>query len=195
MKFKSRDSNNRIGYDKESNIDKKEGDGDMISSNLAEALNRQMNNEFDAAQAYMAMAAYCENSSYGGFANFYLQQVEEERFHAMKIYNYLNDRGIHAKVAATTEPQIDFDSILDTFESALKQEKAVTKNFYDLSDLALEEKEHATISFLKWFLDEQVEEEATFDTHIEYLKRIGEDKNALFLYEKELGQRVFTPED
>ena len=192
--FNSRDYKNRIGYDKDSNIDNKEGVVDMISSNLAEALNRQMNNEFDAAQAYMAMAAYCESQNYGGFANFYLQQVEEERFHAMKIYNYLNDRGIHAKVSATSEPQIDFDSVLDTFESALKQEKAVTKNFYDLSDIALEEKEHATISFLKWFLDEQVEEEATFDTHIEYLKRIGEDKNALFLYEKELGQRVFTPE-
>ena len=167
----------------------------MISSNLADALNKQMNNEFDAAQAYLAMAAYCENLNYGGFANFYLQQVEEERYHAMKIYNYINDRGIHAKISATNEPQIEFKSILHTFESALEQEKVVTRNFYELTDLAWEEKEHATISFLKWFLDEQVEEEATFDTHIEYMKRIGEDKNTLFIYEKELGQRVFTPGD
>ena len=167
----------------------------MISNDLSEALNRQMNDEFNAAQAYMAMAAYCEHLNYGGFANFYLQQVEEERFHGMKIYNYLNDRGIHAKISPTTEPKIDFESVLDTFESALEQEKSVTRNFYELTDLAWEEKEHATISFLKWFLDEQVEEEATFDTHIQYLKRIGEDKNALFLYEKELGQRIFTPEN
>lgn len=167
----------------------------MISNNLAEALNRQMNNEFDAAQSYMAMAAHCEHENYGGFANFYLQQVEEERFHGMKIYNYLNDRGFHAKFTPTSEPQIHFDSVLDTFEVALEQEKSVTRNFYELADLALEEKEHATISFLKWFLDEQVEEEATFDTHIQYLTRIGEDKNALFLYEKELGQRVFSPEE
>lgn len=167
----------------------------MISQNLADAINKQLNNEFDAAQAYLAMAAYCEYNNYSGFANFYLQQVEEERFHAMKIYHYLNDRGIKATISSVNEPKIDFASILDTFETALLQEKKVTKNFYDLMDLAWEEKEHATISFLKWFLDEQVEEEATFDTHIEYLKRIGEDKNALFLYEKELGQRVFTPEN
>lgn len=166
----------------------------MISQSLADALNKQMNNEFDAAQSYLAMAAYCEHQNYGGFANFYLQQVEEERFHAMKIYNYLNDRGIPAIISATNEPKISFESILDTFESALLQEQGVTKNFYDLTDLAWEEKEHATISFLKWFLDEQVEEEATFDTHIQYLKRIGEDKNALFLYEKELGQRTFSPD-
>ena len=84
---------------------------------------------------------------------------------------------------------------MDTFESALQQEKLVTKKIYALTDLAWEEKEHATISFLRWFLDEQVEEEASFDTHIEYLKRIGEDKNALYIYEKELGQRSFAAEN
>ncbi|MGM8365680.1 ferritin [Virgibacillus sp. W0181] len=163
----------------------------MISQKLADALNEQVNNEFDAAQAYIAMAAYCEHHSYSGFANFYLQQAEEERFHAMKLYDYLNDRGIQVKITATSAPKTEFNSILNTFETSLEQEKAVTKNFYDLTDLAWAEKEHATISFLNWFLDEQVEEEATFDTHIEYLKRISDDKNALFLYEKELGGRKF----
>lgn len=166
----------------------------MISQRLADALNQQMNNEFNAAQAYMAMAAYCEHNNYAGFANYYLQQAEEERFHGMKIYNYMNDRGLQAKFSATSEPKIEFASVLDTFESGLLQEKGVTKNFYELTDLAWEEKEHATISFLRWFLDEQVEEEASFDTHIEYLKRIGEDKNALYIYEKELGQRDFSAE-
>ena len=194
MEDTSWDCKNQIGYDIDRTVIKK-GVANMITNNLADALNRQMNNEFDAAQAYMAMAAYCEHQNYGGFANFYLQQVEEERFHGMKIYNYLNDRGFHAKITPTSEPKIDFESVLDTFEAALEQEKSVTRNFYELSDLAWEEKEHATISFLKWFLDEQVEEEATFDTHIQYLMRIGEDKNALFLYEKELGQRVFSAEE
>ena len=167
----------------------------MVSSNLAEALNKQLNNELEAAQAYLAMAAYCENENYSGFAHFYLQQVEEERFHAMKIYQYLNDRGIKASISAIHQPQTEFDSVLQTFEAALTQEKAVTKNFYDLMDLAWEEREHATISFLNWFLDEQVEEEATFDTHIQYISRIIDNKNALYLYEKELGQRVFSPDN
>lgn len=167
----------------------------MINTNLADALNKQVNNEFDAAHAYVAMAAYCDYHSYEGFSNFYLEQAKEERFHAMKIYNYLNDRGVQVKLTASSEPQVNFNSVLDTFETALFQEKGVTKNIYDLMDLAWEDKEHATISFLNWFLDEQVEEEATFETHIDYLKRFKEDMNALFLYEKELGKRDFTASD
>lgn len=167
----------------------------MLSSRLIEALNKQMNDEFNAAQAYMAMAAYCEYHNYGGFAHFFLQQAEEERFHGMKIYHYLNDRGAHAKFSALSAPNTEFNSILHTFEAALEQEKSVTKSFYELTDIAWEEKEHATISFLKWFLDEQVEEEASFDTHIQYIKRLGDDQNALFLYEKELGQRNFVPDN
>lgn len=161
----------------------------MFNENLAEALTKQMNNEFYSAQNYMAMAAYCEHNNYLGFAHFYLQQAEEERAHGMKIYQYLNDRGVHVKFSALDEPKTDYDSVLDTFENALWHEKEVTKKIYDLTDLAWEYKEHATISFLRWFLDEQVEEEATFETHIDYMKRIGNDQNALFIYENELGKR------
>lgn len=165
----------------------------MLSKQLANALNKQMNVEFFAAHSYMAMAAYCEYYSYSGFAHFYLEQAEEERYHGMKIYNYLNDRGVQAKFSTVEAPKTEFDSVLDTFESALIQEKDVTKKIYDLTDLAWEEREHATISFLKWFLDEQVEEEASFETHIDYLKRIGDDQNSLYLYEKELEKRNFSP--
>jgi len=166
----------------------------MMSEKLAEALNEQMNNEFGAAQTYLSMVAYCEYSNYNGFAHYFLQQVEEERMHAMKIYSYLNDRGFRAVISAIPAPATSFDSLLQTFEIALAQEKEVTKSFYRIMDMAWEEKEHATISFLNWFLDEQVEEESTFDNHIEYLRRIRDDKNALFIYEKELAQRQFTEE-
>lgn len=166
----------------------------MFNERLAEALNKQMNNEFYSAQNYMAMAAYCEHNSYLGFARFYLQQADEERSHGMKLYQYLNDRGVHVRFSALAEPKIEYDSILDTFENALWHEKEVTKNIYNLTDLAWELKEHATISFLSWFLDEQVEEEASFETHIDYLKRIGNDQNALYVYEKELGKRGDTAE-
>lgn len=166
----------------------------MLSDQLAQALNDQMNNEFAAAQTYLSMASYCEYRNYSGFAHFYLQQVEEERYHAMKIYSYLNDRGVRAIITEIPAPATSFDNLVHTFEVALEQEKEVTKSFYRIVDLAWEEKEHATISFLNWFLDEQVEEEATFDKHIEYLKRIREDKNALFIYEKELATRSFADE-
>lgn len=166
----------------------------MLSTELTAALNKQMNDEFAAAHAYMAMAAYCAAESYDGFANFYEQQAAEERFHGTKIYNYLNDRDQHAKFTEIAAPKIDFTSVLDTFESGLAQEQQVTASFYNLADIARKDNEYSTISFLNWFLDEQVEEEAMFKKHIDYIKRIKDDANALYLYEKELGARTFSEE-
>ncbi|MEK4758020.1 ferritin [Macrococcoides caseolyticum] len=166
----------------------------MLSQTLTDALNKQMNEEFQAAHAYMAMAAYCAKESYDGFANFYEQQAEEERFHGTKIYNYLNDRDQHAIFSEIKAPKTDFATILDTFEAGLAQEQQVTKNFYNLAELAKNDNEYATISFLNWFLDEQVEEEAMFKKHIDYIRRIKDDANALYLYEKELGKRDFQSE-
>lgn len=125
----------------------------MLSKKLLAALNDQMNFEFASAHVYMAMAAYCSAESYDGFANFFLVQAEEERFHAMKIYNFINDRGERALIDGLPEPNNEFASVLDAFEKGLEHEKVVTKRFYHLSDLAWEEREHATIAFLKWFID------------------------------------------
>ena len=166
----------------------------MLNKELLDALNEQMNHEFYAAHAYMAMAAYCDNGSYEGFANFYIQQAKEERFHGQKIYDYINDRGEKAVFSAISAPKSDFKNILETFEDGLAQEQDVTRRFYNLSELANKDKDYATISFLNWFLDEQVEEEAMFETHIDYLKRIGDDSNTLYLYEKELAARTFNEE-
>ncbi|MDT3789720.1 H-type ferritin FtnA, partial [Staphylococcus aureus] len=99
------------------------------------------------------------------------------------------DRGAHAEFRAVSAPKIDFSSILETFKDSLSQEQEVTRRFYNLSEIARQDKDYATISFLNWFLDEQVEEESMFETHINYLTRIGDDSNALYLYEKELGAR------
>ena len=164
----------------------------MLNKELLEALNEQMNHEYFAAHAYMAMASYCDSQSYEGFANFYIQQAKEERYHSKKIYDYINDRGGHAKFTALPAPKVDFSSILETFKDSLAQERDVTQRFYNLSELARNDKDYATISFLNWFLDEQVEEESTFETHIDYLTRIGDDCNTLYLYEKELAARSFN---
>ncbi|SDB94764.1 ferritin [Shouchella lonarensis] len=167
----------------------------MLSEKITEALNKQMNLEFQAAHEYMAMAAHCHDLNYDGFADFFIQQAKEERFHGMKIYTFLNDRGRKAIFGAIEAPKTGFDTVLDTFEAALAQEKEVTRQYYDLYDLVREERDYQTMSFLNWFLDEQVEEESMFDTHIGYLKRIQGDANALYLYERELGQREFTEEE
>ncbi|MBW7475158.1 ferritin [Paenibacillus oenotherae] len=165
----------------------------MMNDTLSKALNDQMNFEFYSAHVYLAIAAYCSGESLDGFANFFIVQAEEERFHAMKIYKFLNDRGKRATLAGMDTPDNDYSSILEAFEHAYAHEQEVTKRIYSLSDIAMNDREHATIQFLKWFIDEQVEEEAMFDSIINKLKRIDKDSNAFFMLDNEFAQRVFTP--
>ncbi|ASR47578.1 ferritin [Paenibacillus kribbensis] len=163
-----------------------------MNDNLAQALNEQMNFEFYSAHVYLAMAAYCSSESLDGFANFFLVQAEEERFHAMKLYKYINDRRGRATLAALPEPKNSYESMLDLFEHGYKHEQQNTQKFYHLADLALDAREHATIHFLKWFIDEQVEEEALFDGVIQKLKRIEKDSNAFYMLDSEFAKRSFT---
>lgn len=165
----------------------------MVSDKLVKALNDQMNYEFHSADVYLAMAAYFKAESLDGFANFFLVQAEEERFHAMKFFDFINDIGERVTKSGSDEPNNNFDSYLGVFEEAYQHEKSVTKRIYDLSDIAMDDREHATISFLKWFIEEQVEEEALFDNLIQKMKRIGNDSSALYMLDDELAQRSFTP--
>ncbi|RKP55345.1 ferritin [Cohnella endophytica] len=165
----------------------------MLNDSLSKALNDQLNYELYSAHVYLAIAAYCSGESLDGFANFFMVQAEEEKFHAMKIYKYLNDRGKRVTMAGMDTPLNEYKSTLDAFEHAFEHEQEVTRRIYHLSDLAMNDREHATIQFLKWFIDEQVEEESMFDTIINKLKRIDKDSNAFFMMDAEFALRTFTP--
>lgn len=165
----------------------------MISERLLEEINVQIKYEFFSAHLYLAMAAYCASEDLEGFANFFKVQAEEEKLHAMKFFDYVNGIGGRVKIYGLNEPNNDYCSVLDAFEQSYVHEQYVTKRIYALMDVAIEEKEHATISFLKWFIDEQVEEEATFSGIIKKLKRIGNDSGGLYMLDAELAKRVFTP--
>jgi len=165
----------------------------MLNERLLDALNGQMKFEFDSANLYLSMAAYCADKDFDGFANFFRVQFEEEQFHAMKFFDFINNKGGRVVIGGIEEPSKEFDSILDAFEKAYEHEKQVTKRIYALADIATEEKEHATMSFLRWFVDEQVEEEANFDLIKKKIKRIENDPSALYMLDDELGKRTFTP--
>lgn len=165
----------------------------MISEVLNNAINEQINYEFYSAHLYLAMAAYCESQDLPGFANFFKVQVQEENFHAMKFFDYINQRNGRVKLLSINGPKNEYSSVLDTFKDGLEHEQEVTKRIYKLSDIAMDERDHATISFLKWFIDEQVEEESTFDSIIKKLSRIKDDTSALYMLDAELAARTFTP--
>ncbi|MFA9397238.1 MAG: ferritin [Clostridiaceae bacterium] len=165
----------------------------MLSKNLITDINEQINFELLSEYLYLSMAAYFEDQNLPGFANFFKVQVQEERFHAMKFFDYLNQMDGRVILKSIEAPENDFEGALDVFEKSLNHEKKVTKRIYNLMDVALDEKEHATISLLKWFIDEQVEEEDNFNTLVKKLKRANNDPTLIYMLNEELSLRVFTP--
>ncbi|HWQ80869.1 MAG TPA: ferritin [Ignavibacteria bacterium] len=165
----------------------------MISKKLQDAINSQINKELYSAYFYLAMSAYCKTKDLDGFANFFYVQYQEETFHAMKFYNYLLDRGGDVVLTKIDTPPADFKSPLDVFEKTLEHEQFVTKSINDLLDLSIKENDHASASFLKWYVDEQVEEEATVSRLVNRMKLVGDNVGGLFIVDSELKARVFTP--
>lgn len=165
----------------------------MISESLNKAINDQINFEMESENIYLAMKAYCKSVDLDGFANFFDAQIKEERFHSTKFFDYVNQVGGRVEIAAIKAPKNDFNSPIEAFESAYAHEQVVTKKIYALMDLAMDERDHATMSFLQWFIDEQVEEEDTFSTLVTRLKRVKDNPAAIYMLDKELEQRVFTP--
>ena len=162
----------------------------MISQKLQQALNTQLNYELESANIYLAMAGYTSDLGLGGFTNWFMAQYEEELFHAKKIMKFINDKNGRIEVKSVAAPQNHFSSLLDVFEQTLKHEEDITSKLYDLMDIALEEKEHATKSFLQWFIDEQVEEEATVGDMINKIKLVKD--SGLYLLDQEAAKRNFN---
>jgi len=165
----------------------------MLSKRMTEALNEQINKEIYSAYLYLSMSAYSTFIGLKGFANWFMVQYQEEMTHAMKIYDYINDQGGQVKLLAIEQPPTEFGSPLEMFEKTLEHEKFVTKRINDLVDLAIKEKDHASNIFLQWFVTEQIEEEANDNEIISKLKLVGKEGNGLFMIDKELAARVFTP--
>jgi len=165
----------------------------MINPKVLEALNKQVNAEFHSAYLYLSMAAYFESQSLVGMANWMQVQAQEELGHAMKFYAYINDRDGRVILTEIVAPKTEWKSSLEAFQDAHAHEQKISGLINDLSSLAAAEKDHATHNFLEWFVAEQVEEEATADDIVQQLRMIGDDAHALFMIDRELGQRVFTP--
>jgi ferritin len=167
----------------------------MLSEKLVEEFNEQIKHEFFSANYYLSMAAYCKDQNLDGFANFFIVQAEEERFHAMKFFNFLDEMGSRVVITGYDDPRTDFESMSDVFAAGLEHEQFVTKRIHHLMDIAMDEKSYPAISFLNWFVDEQVEEEATMTDLLEKLKLINNNPNGLFMLDKELSTRTFVSEE
>lgn len=165
----------------------------MLSEEVQKALNGQLNREMYSAYLYLSMSAYFQSLNLGGFANWMQVQAQEEMVHAMKFYDFINERGGRVILLPLEAPPIEWDSPLDAFQEAYEHEKIVTGLINNLMELALSEHDHATQIFLHWFVTEQVEEEDSTNEVVQKIKLVGDAQGGLFMIDQELGQRVFTP--
>jgi ferritin len=165
----------------------------MIGKKMQDALNEQANAEFYSAYLYLSMVAYFESVNLPGFATWMRVQTQEELSHAMKIYDYVNERGGRVTLKSIAEPPSEWESPLAAFEAAYQHEQKVTGLINGLVNLSVAEKDDAAKTFLQWFVDEQVEEEESAEKVVNKLKPAAEDSDGMRMLDDEMGQRVFTP--
>ncbi len=161
----------------------------MLSETMLNAINDQIEHELFSSNLYLAMAAYFEEESLPGFAQWVRVQSNEERGHALKFIAYLNDVGAHVKIHAISEPPAEWSSALDVFENVLRHEQKVTSLIHTLYEIALKEKDYPTQSMLKWFIDEQVEEEKNATLIVEQLKKLTDLRAIILHLDHRFGKR------
>lgn len=161
----------------------------MINKTVQDAINEQIKKEFYSAYLYLSMAAYCDSINLPGFANWMRLQYQEENAHALRLFDFLNDRGGRVKLLAIEQPPSEFQSPLSLFEEVLAHERKVTGSIHDLYALAVKENDYPTQVEMQWFISEQVEEEKSAGDIVEQLKLAGDNKTALMMLDRELSSR------
>ncbi len=161
----------------------------MLNPKIEEALNQQVNAELASAYLYLSMAGWFESESLSGMARWMRLQSQEELAHALKIYDFINERNGRVRLTAIEAPKDNWDSPLGAFEDALAHERKITGLIDGLVNLAAAEKDHATAAFLQWFVNEQVEEESTAQLIVDKLQLVGGHAMGLFAIDGQLGQR------
>jgi ferritin len=161
----------------------------ILSKKLENAINKQINAELWSAYLYLSMSTYFESINLGGFASWMRVQAQEEVEHAMKFYNHIVERRGRVILSAIAVTQTTWKSPLHAFDEAFKHEQKVTAMIENLANIATAEKDYAATSMLKWFHDEQVEEELQTDTMVQKLKMVEKSTGALFMLDREAGKR------
>ncbi|MCO6046992.1 ferritin [Aeoliella sp. ICT_H6.2] len=161
-----------------------------LSQVMADAINEQINNELFASYSYLGMSAYCEHEQFTGCAHWMRMQSQEEYGHAMRLYDFLIARGARVKLAPIVEPQSEFESVPEVFNTAYAQEQSVTGQIEKLYELAFQEKAFAALVELEWFIKEQVEEEKTTRDIVHKFGLVADDPASLLDLDRELGTRA-----
>lgn len=157
----------------------------MLNEKIQSALNDQITAELFASELYTQMAFWLKRNGYLGFSQYMLKNSDEEFGHMRKFATYLDDRFGVVNFRKIEAPREDWNSIVDLFEDVLTQEQTVTAMVHNMAILAMNESDLATVSFLKWAIDEQVASENEIATLLQQLKSIESDQGAILLFDRE----------
>lgn len=166
-----------------------------MKQHLVDAFNAQIQAEFQSAYVYLGMAAWFTENNLPGFAQWMRVQWEEETQHAMKLYDFLHNRGVRVTLRPLSAPGSTYTSALDVFEHVHTHEQSITASINALYELALTDKDLPSQIMLQWFINEQVEEEALVIEIIERLKLVGTDGPSIYLLDRQMATRTPGPEE
>jgi len=161
----------------------------MLGDKLQKAMNNQITDEMYSAYLYLSMSAHFEAGNLPGMARWMRLQAGEEQAHALKFFDYINERNGRVTLQAIPQPPADFGTPKAVFDQVLKHEQDVTSLIRQLYELAVEEKDYAAQGMLQWFISEQVEEEKHAGEIVETFKMLGESPMALIMLDRQLGSR------
>ena len=161
----------------------------MLNKVIQDAVNEQIRHEFYSSYLYLSMSAYCEASNLRGFSHWMRRQSQEEVAHAIKLFDFIVDRGGRVTLQSIDKPPVEFQSPFDVFQDALEHERHVTAMIHRLYELVIEEKDYATQVQLQWFIAEQVEEEKRASEVVEQMKMIKGENAPLLLLDRQLASR------
>ena len=162
----------------------------MLTDKIYKKMNEQMMLEFESANIYKAMSAWCQAQGFNGAARFLNQHAGEEMEHMEKLFCYINETGSQAIIGELKAPESTFGSLKEVFEKTYEHEQYITQKIFALADLALDSKDFSTFGFLQWYTAEQHEEEALFKGIIEKFEIIGTEGRGLFMIDREIGNLV-----
>ncbi|RME28330.1 MAG: ferritin [Deltaproteobacteria bacterium] len=165
----------------------------MIDERMHKELNLQLKHELESAYLYLAMMAWFRNNGWDGMANWMKAQVQEEIVHAMKFFDHLAERGAKIELMPLELKKTSWSGPLEVFKDAYEHEQFITGRIHTLAKVADEVGDYAAKPMLQWFIEEQIEEEASTSKVAEDLERAGDNRSVLMMLDRELGQRVFTP--
>jgi ferritin len=156
----------------------------MLPKKVEEILNVQVEKEDYSSQLYLAMASWAENKGMEGVAGWLYAQSEEERLHMLKLVKYINERDGVAVIQGMETPPSDFKDVFSMFDQVLEHEKYISASINEIVAVCIAENDFTTQNWIQWFVNEQIEEEASVRAIIDKLNLVG--KNNLYMFDRDI---------